>query len=458
MNEHSSQPNILPQPESNNTLPNHAPDINTAYQRARKTRLRWLVTASSLPLLGILTAFGLAPNTDTTQIPIQTVVENLPLAESLASIDPAPSSVNYWRDEAIERGDTADNILQRLGVNNNQIALFLKSSSAVHALISIKPGKRVQAQVSGSGELTWLRHVSSDGKLTQISAQNNTFTSTVQPIKLDAQTAMKSGVVHGSLFAATDAAGIPESIAMQIVDIFSTDIDFHQDLRTGDRFNIVYEVMYNQGVAVMTGRILAAEFNNAGHMYRAVLSDASDGKGEYYSPDGKTMKKAFLRSPVAFSRISSGFAMRYHPILKKWKQHKGIDYAATIGTKVMAIADATVAFVGQQTGYGNIIVLKHAGVYSTAYGHLSRFAAGLHQGEKVAQGEVIGYVGMTGWATGPHLHYEFRVSGVPTNPLTAKIPLAFPIAAQEIPKFKRKAQPLIAQLDLLHDTNVMSME
>jgi murein DD-endopeptidase MepM/ murein hydrolase activator NlpD len=424
---------------------------------ARKIRLRWLIVVSSLPFLGILTAFGIAPDTDTTHVAVQTIVENLPLSSSLSVEDNQSSTVSFWRDERIERGDTAAAVLQRLGVNNAQITLFLKNIPATHALIAVKPGKRIQAQVTGLGDLIWLRHISSNGQMLQIANQNNKLVVSNQAIKLDAHTVMKSGTIQNTLFAATDAADIPDAIATQLADIFSTNIDFHQDLKRGDRFNLIYEMLEHNGEPVMTGRILAAEFTNSGHTYRAILSDVG-GKSTYYTPDGKPLKSAFLRSPVAFSRISSGFAMRYHPILKKWKQHKGIDYAAPIGTKVMAIADATVDFVGQETGYGNLIVLKHAGIYSTAYGHLSAFAKGLHRGEKVTQGEVIGYVGMSGWATGPHLHYEFRVAGVPTNPLTAKMPSALPITAALMPLFKEKTQDLIGQLALLDDVKQVAMK
>lgn len=431
---------------------------HSARLHTRKIRLRWLILLSSLPFLGMATAFGIAPQTDTAQVPIKTVVENLPLSETLTLTNTQPATTSYWLDERIERGDTATSILQNIGVNNDQIALFLKSTTATHALIQLKPGNRIQAQITGTGDIIWLRHITADGTMLQINPKANTFVATQQSVKLDTQTVMKSGVINGSLFAATDAAGIPDSIAMQIADIFSTDVDFHQELRKGDHFNLVYEMLYHDGQPVMTGRVLAAELINAGHTYRAILSNVANSKGEYYTPDGKPLKKAFLRSPLAFSRISSGFAMRYHPILKKWRMHKGIDYAAPMGTKVMAIADATVAFVGQKTGYGNFILLKHSGNYSTAYAHLSAFAKGLHKSEKVAQGEVIGYVGMTGWATGPHLHYEFRIAGIPTNPLTAKIPRAFPIAAQLMPSFEQAAQPLVAQLDLLDGTNLIAMK
>lgn len=426
--------------------------------RTRKIRLRWLIALSSLPLFGMVTAFGIAPQTSTEQVKFQTIVENLPTPSSLSTTSSQNISTNFWRDERIEQGDTASSILRRLGVNDEQIAIFLKSPDAAHALLQIRTGKRIQAQVTDSGNLIWIRNMGTDGKMLQIAMDAGKFKSSQQTVQLQAETIMKSGEIHTSLFGATDAAGIPDSIATQIAEIFSTDIDFHQDLRRGDHFKVVYEVFYHNGEPVMTGRVLAAEFINAGHRYQAVFSNSINSKGEYYTPDGKPLKKAYLRSPLAFSRISSGFEMRFHPILKQWRQHKGIDYAASTGTKVMAVADATVEFSGQQTGYGNFIVLKHSATYSTAYGHLSAFAKGLHKGEKVSQGEVIGYVGMTGWATGPHLHYEFRVAGVATNPLTAKIPTATPISAQLLPHFKQAIQPLVAQLNLLDGTNLVAME
>lgn len=425
--------------------------------KARKYRLRWMVALSSLPLFGIITAFGLAPDTDTRQIPVQNIMEQLPLPSDLQITDAQSDNVTYWRDEEIMRGDTASSVLQRLGLSSPQILRFLKSPDAIGALIKIHPGKRVQAAVSGTGKLIWLRHVSTDGTMLEVLPVGDKFSTTAHPVTLVTRTVMKSGIIHGSLFGATDAAGIPDTVATQIADIFSTDIDFHQDLRRNDRFNVVYEVLYHDGQAIMTGRVLAAEFTNAGRNYRAVLSSVS-GKDDYYTPEGKPIKKAFLRSPLPFTRISSGFAMRFHPILKKWKQHKGIDYAAPIGTKVMAIADATVDFVGQQRGYGNVIMLKHASNYSSVYGHLSAFAKGLHRGEHVSRGDVIGYVGMTGWATGPHLHYEFRIAGVPVNPLTANIPVAFPIASSLMPRFHQGTQALVDELNLLHQSSVIAMD
>ena len=270
---------------------------------------------------------------------------------------------------------------------------------------------------------------------------------------------MKSGVIRSSLFGATDAAGVPDAIATQLAEVFSSDIDFHLDIRKGDRFSVVYETLYNNGDPVKTGRVLAAEFVNQGKAYRAVYFKDREGREGYYTPQGKNLRKAFLRSPLEFSRITSGFSLaRFHPVLKTWRAHKGVDYGAPIGTHVRATSDGVVAFVGKQNGYGNLIVLQHAGNFSTAYGHLSRFANSLHKGTRIKQGDVIGYVGMTGMATGPHLHYEFRVAGVQRNPLTLPMPQAFPIAAQYKNDFVAFAQPLTAQLEMLRDLNLASAD
>ena len=425
---------------------------------ARKVRLRWLVAASALPLFGIIAAFGVAPQTDTNNIPVSTVIENLTVPSTVIEADNSIPSTAYWRDERIESGDTVATILDRLGVSSEESAKFLHNPAATRALAQIKPGRRIQAQTTDSGELLWLRHINSSGSLLQISRQGQNFTVTQQQAALETRTVMKSGEIHNTLFGATDAAGIPDSIVTQMATLFSTDIDFHRDLRRGDQFKVVYEVLYSSGEPVMTGRILAAEFTNDGQTYKAVYFRQPDGKGEYYTPDGKSLKKAFLRSPIEFSRISSGFGMRYHPILKQWREHKGVDYAAPTGTKIKAVADAVVAFAGQENGYGNFILLQHSGNYSTAYGHLSAFAKGLHKGEKIHQGDVIGYVGSTGWATGPHLHFEFRIAGVAVNPLTAKIPYAFPISAQYQPLFRSATQPLVAKLNLLNGTNLAALE
>jgi len=269
---------------------------------------------------------------------------------------------------------------------------------------------------------------------------------------LQMQVSMKSSVIRSSLFAASDAAGIPDSVAIQLADVFAGDIDFYRDLRKGDRFTVVYELYHFGGRPVRAGRVLAAEFVNQGKSFRAVHFGSS-----YYTPEGKNLRKAFLRAPLEFSRASSRFGMRMHPMFRTWKAHKGIDYAAAVGTRVRAVGDGVVEFVGVKGGYGKAVVLRH-GQYVTLYAHLSGFPAGLHRGARVAQNDTIGFVGQTGWATGPHLHYEFQVAGQARNPLSIAMPAGQPVPAQQLPEFRIYAAPLIARLDLLADTNLALLD
>jgi murein DD-endopeptidase MepM/ murein hydrolase activator NlpD len=262
---------------------------------------------------------------------------------------------------------------------------------------------------------------------------------------------MRSGTIYSSLFAATDSAEIPDIITNKLVDMFATNIDFSSDLRRGDRFNVVYETFWRNGTFLRSGRILAAEFINAGNIYQAVWFDGIGSRqGGYYSFDGKSQKKAFLKYPLAFTRVSSAFSMRKHPITGLWKQHKGIDFAAPTGTPIRSAADGTIDFVGRQGGYGNFVIVKHWGAYTTAYGHMSRFNPEMKRGVKVKQGDVIGYVGSTGMSTGPHLHYEFRINGVQRDPRQIEMPNIQPLTASEMEKFR------IVVADMRHRFTLMN--
>lgn len=424
--------------------------------RDRKNRLRWLIAASSLPLFGMVAAFGIAPQTSTNTIPIQTVIEELAL--------PAPATDStaedgFWREEKIRRGDTLASLLTRLNIDDQEAAGFLRSAKDSRMLRQLIPGRTIRAKTREDGELLSLTYVGSNETMLQVEKQGDSFAASDRPVPLMSRVMMKSGEIESSLYAATDATNLPDNIANQLADIFSSDIDFHRDLRKGDKFSVVYEAFYNQGELIKTGRVLAAEFVNAGTAYRAVYFQDKEGRGGYYTPEGKNLRKTFLRSPLEFSRISSGFtSSRHHPVLKEWRAHKGIDYAAPTGTGVRATADGTVAYLGRQNGYGNLLVLQHQGNFNTAYGHLSGFAQGLRKGTRVNQGDIIGYVGMTGLATGPHLHYEFRVAGVQRNPLAIGLPSALPIAAQYQDAFNKSARTLAARLDLLHGTNLASLD
>lgn len=429
-----------------------------ALTQERKLKLRWFVAMSSLPLLGVLTAFGIMPQSQTISSPMKTVLEEIPLPQ----VTPVASSTTaFWRNERVQRGDTVAELLRRLNVEDALASEYLRKDPAAESLRQLAAGKAVQAETAADGSLLALSYLSNNGDQVVIEKDSGSagFKVNVQPAQLEQRLFMRTGVIKTTLFEATDAAGLPDVTASQLIDIFGGDIDFHRDLRKGDRFAVTYEVTYSNGEPVRTGRIQAAEFTNQGKTYRAVFFRDDSNHGDYYTPDGKSVRKAFLRSPVEFSRISSGFtSARFHPILKKWRAHKGVDYAAPIGTKVKVTADGVVAFVGQQGGYGNVIMVNHQGRYTTVYGHLSRFAKGLHRGERVAQGDIIGYVGMTGWATGPHLHYEFRVDGVQRDPLRIALPNAAPVSASQKTAFDAASRSLLGRLDLLSNTSLAQLD
>ena len=422
----------------------------------RKIRKRWIVALSTLPLLGMAVAFGIAPATDPRPVALKTVIESLALPHPTALRE---DQDEYWRETRIQRGDTVASLLHRLQIDDAAALNFIKNAKDTKTLYQLVPGRSVRAQTNAEGELLLLRYIASDSTRLVVRRDGEQFHASEAAAPIETRTVMKSGVIRSSLFGATDAAGVPDLVATQLAEIFSSDIDFHLDLRHGDRFSVVYESFYSEGEPVKAGRVLAAEFINQGKVYRAVYYRDHAGHGDYYTPDGKNLRKAFLRSPLEFSRITSGFTLaRFHPVLQKWRAHKGVDYGAPIGTHVRSTADGTVAFIGTQNGYGNLVVINHAGNFSTAYGHLSAFGKALHVGSHVAQSQIIGYVGMTGMATGPHLHYEFRVAGVQRDPLTVAMPLSFPILAQNKNEFMASSRQLTAQLAMLRELNLASAD
>jgi murein DD-endopeptidase MepM/ murein hydrolase activator NlpD len=326
----------------------------------------------------------------------------------------------------------------------------MKRDPVAKEVFQLKPGKAVQADVTAAGELRRLRYLNRRDSVLVVERRDHKLVAEEQILSQTPQLVLKSGVIHSSLFAATDAAGVPDVVATQIATIFSTDIDFHSDLRRGDQFAVLYETFSEQGEPVRIGRVLAAEFVNNGTPYSAVYFQTGTEQGAYYTPDGKNLRKAFLRSPLEFSRVTSGFSLaRFHPIFNNWRAHTGVDFAAPSGTRILATADGIVDFAGSKGGYGNAIELKHQGPYSTLYAHLSGFAPGIRRGVHVQQGEVIGYVGATGWATGPHLHYEFKIAGVYRDPLGVSVPLAMPLAPQYQVPFQETARSLQSKLALI---------
>jgi murein DD-endopeptidase MepM/ murein hydrolase activator NlpD len=403
-------------------------------------------------------AAGVAPMPpDPADLPVKAITQDLLLPDLHSQVAALEQNKQlYVSEERVRSGDTLGSLLNRLGVEDNAAVDFIKSDQLAHNILQLRAGKRVQAWASENGELRKLSATIVNGhddavKNIVVERKGQGFTAYETPAALEKRIEMRTAEIRSSLFAATDSAQIPDTIALQLVDMFSTNIDFATDLRRGDRFNVVYETFWQNGEYVRTGRVLASEFVNAGKTYQAVWYDDPQSKqgGSYYSFDGKSLKKAFLKSPLEFTRISSGFAMRMHPILGIWKQHKGVDFAAPIGTPIRAAATGVIDFAGVQRGYGNVVVIKHWSSYSTAYAHMSRFASGVHKGMKVNQGDVIGYVGATGWATGPHLHYEFRVNNEPRDPMSVDVPNAQPLAGLDLLRFHSVAADMTHRIALL---------
>jgi len=377
------------------------------------------------------------------------VVEQLDL---IASEPLSLASEIFLREERIVRGDTFDRLLSRLGVQDREARNYILFDSHLKVLHrQLVPGRVVSARTTESGALLSLHFPMNGGDtVTVVERRGGKLVSSEQPRRYETRQELKSGEIQYSLFGATDAIGVPDVIAVQMAEIFSGEIDFHRDLRKGDTFILVYEMQYYRGYPVNTGRILAVEFTNAGRVYQAFHHEQGS-RGAYYDASGKSLKKAFLRSPLEFSRITSGFKMRLHPIQNVWKAHKGVDYGAPTGTKIRATGDGVVSFVGAKSGYGNFIIVDHAHGYQTAYAHLSRFVSGLRKGDRVEQGETIGYVGQTGWATGPHLHYEFRVKGQAIDPLSLQVPVSLPLAPQQLVSFQAHAAQHLGILQMLKE-------
>ena len=416
-------------------------------QRPRNTAAQWLAVTVLALFCGVA-AFAFAPGTTLPAPPSTVIVRSLPLP-SLAPLDSGAAS-HYRREGRIERGDTIGSVLSRLDVSDPGALAFLTNDPSARALYQLRPGRSLRVETDADGTLFELRFLTGTGDLLTIARRGETLSSARTPAPVEVRRNVAAGEIRSSLFGAADAAGLPDAVTLQLADVFAADIDFFKDLQRGDRFAVVYEMRYVDGEPAGAGRIVAAEFDNRGKTRQAFLFRDVDGSENYYGADGTAMRRTFLRSPMEFSRVTSGFSnARFHPILQTWRAHRGVDYAAPMGTPVRATGSGTVAFVGQQGGYGNVVILQHQGAFSTVYAHLSRFAARLHKGARVSQGDVVAYVGQTGWATGPHLHYEFRVAGVQRDPLTlAALPGGDPLPAARRPAFAARIEPAVAQIAL----------
>ena len=411
---------------------------------------RILATLAALLLSGTGVTYAvatLAP--DASSLPVRRIVETLPLPHLPQQADALEAQVQkLYRSEQTRSADTADTLLKRLGVFDPAAAAFLHANPLAQKNLLARSGRAVTAETTSANTLLTLqaRWSPDDGTFQRLTIQKsgNGFQAHLDTLPLVASSRIGSGTIRTSLFAATDEARIPDAVANQLAEIFSADIDFHRALRTGDRFSVVYETLEADGEPLRTGRVLSAEFVNAGNSYQAVwfqnpvAGAATPAKGSYYTLDGDSLRRTFLASPVEFSRISSGFAMRFHPILQKWKAHLGVDYAAPVGTSVRNVGDGVVEFAGVQNGFGNVVKVRHQGHISTVYAHLS--AIKVRTGQAVSQGQTIGLVGSTGWATGPHLHFEYRVNGEYRDPQAiGKTKVTVPLTASMRPVFDKTA-------------------
>ncbi len=430
---------------------------------ARRHRNGLLATAVTLMAgfgIAAVAVVPLAP--DAALLPKRLITETVVPADLDAQLSAlAAQDLSLTRNDITRSTDTPERLLSRLGVADPSAATFIGSDATARMLLAGRGGKMVQARTEADGtlqELVARFPVGDDNdqakthfnRLT-ISRVGGHWLAQLEVAPLGAETRLASGTIRSSLFAATDESGLPDALAGQIAEIFSTDIDFRRELRKGDTFSIVYETLTADGEPVAwgdgTGRVLAAEFVNDGKAYRAIWFQPEGGRGGYFDTDGKSKRHAFLAAPLAFSRITSGFSMRFHPILKTWRKHEGIDYAAPIGTPVRTVGDGKVEFAGQQNGYGNVVVILHGNNRSTLYGHLSRID--VRTGQHVEQGQRIGAVGMTGWATGPHLHFEFRVGKEHVDPLRiAKASEVVPLDAASLQRFDQLAHAAQAELEV----------
>ncbi len=360
-----------------------------------------------------------------------------------------------WHDVVVKSGDNLSKLFPRVGLTARDVYNIAQLGDDIKPLLNLRPGQLIKLGLDDQNKLVELNLILSPIQTLSISANNSDgYDVSTTTRSVDVQQINTAGIIESSLFEAGIEAGLSNKLVMELAHIFGWDIDFALDLRKGDQFKVIYEEEFLDGEKIADGAILAAEFVNQGNVFQAIRYTNDEGTSRYFSPSGDSMRKAFSRTPVHFSRISSRFSYsRKHPKLKGvTRPHRGVDYAAATGTPILATGDGKVDFIGTKGGYGRTVVLSHGGKYTTLYAHMSRYKKGLKRGKRVKQGDVIGYIGMSGTATGPHLHYEFRVDGIHRNPLTVALPKAEPLNKKYLVNFKQQATPLLAQLDTINST------
>ncbi|HXH71459.1 MAG TPA: peptidoglycan DD-metalloendopeptidase family protein [Mariprofundaceae bacterium] len=379
---------------------------------------------------------------------------SMPHEEWLSADLTTETSESTVQKEQLKAGDTAVGIFERFGYSASETADIIDAARKAYPLHNVRAGQTFSLVKAGNSANIYY-DIDSSSRLHLIyHPESNSWQGEVEQRGILNRRVFTSGTIEGSLFEAAAKAGLSERTTMNLVDIFAWDIDFARDIRKGDSFRVAYEERYDDDGKSLGSVILAAEFVNQGELFQAVRYEKPNGDVEYFTPEGKSLRKSYLKAPLKFTRISSTFQLkRMHPILGYTRAHKGVDYAAPTGTPISAVGDGRIVFCGWKSGYGRFIEIRHTnGEHTTAYGHMSRFARGIHAGSRVRQGQVIGYVGMSGLATGPHLHFEFRVRGQAVNPLTIKRSPADPIPVDQMAAFREQTTPLLAELN---ETNTL---
>ncbi|HSX20574.1 MAG TPA: peptidoglycan DD-metalloendopeptidase family protein [Gammaproteobacteria bacterium] len=380
--------------------------------------------------------------------PLDSVAEPAPVQVAKITTPLQETGLAVWQTITVQVGDTLSNLFDRLGISKLTYKNLMASGKSVDELTKIYPGQKLDFLFDDSKDLKAVKFNLSTTKTLHVTNEGSKFKYSYEEQKPIKKLNFSTGKIAGSLYSSAQTAGLNEKLIMQMADILACDIDFTLDVRDNDSFRVLYEEEFVNEKKINQGKILAIEFNNQGKSYKAVHYTDDKGHTGYYSPDGYSLQKAFLRSPVEFTRISSHFSKaRLHPILHKIRAHKGVDYAAPTGTPIKSAGDGRVSFLGTKNGYGKSIEITHGQKYSTFYAHLSRFHKQLRHGSYVKQGQIIGYVGKTGLATAPHLHYEFRINGVHHNPVTVPLPSASPIPIKSKTAFNTHAKNVLALLD-----------
>ena len=374
-----------------------------------------------------------------------------PAIAALAALDN-----ENWRIVAVKPGQSLSDVFQEQGFAASDLQRALDSQDDASALRRLRPGNEFAFDVSSDGSLLAMRFDRGDAARVVLRFDSDSVREEVEDRAVERRVEVAHGVVNSSLFEAGDQAGMSDAMTLKLANAFGYDIDFAQDLRQGDSFSVIYDTVYRDGEQLRGGDILAATFINQGKRYTAIRYTNTSGETLYYTEDGRPLRKSFLRTPVEFTRISSVFSSgRMHPVLGRMRAHRGVDYAAPSGTPIRAAGAGKIAFRGWQNGYGNVVIIQHEGKYTTLYGHMSRFA-NIKVGQHVAQGQTVGFVGMTGLATGPHLHYEFRLGGVHRDPLKVTLPPPEPLPATQLAQFRKMASPMLAKLHFVDAARLAS--